>query len=138
MRKVLSLFCFVALAGCSSGDVYETATISLGSVRCSENIRVKDGNEIISLDVANIPIGSSEKATGRFSLGLPYPGEGKNEFDQRCQDIVDTAKSAAELEREKLVHEVELLRLEAELEAVRLEREKDEVEHLKNGLNSDW
>ncbi len=136
--RAIFLFLLVFSSSCSSGDVYEAATIALGDIRCAENIRINSKTNAVSVSVTGVKIGSSsDGGTGAFSVGVPLP-PGQNTVSQRCQDLVDTAKRLAKLEYTRREHEIELLRIETELEAVRLERETDELDQLRNSLHSEW
>lgn len=126
MRCLLLAFAICGgLAGCSSNDVYETVTVSIRDIRCSENVRFNYNQNGLSAGVRGISIGPSTSPHGSAHIGLSMAlSDGKSNVQQRCKSILETASQAAVLERQRMQADLELLRLKAAYERLRIEREK--------------
>ena len=123
------------VSGCGTG-VYETVTVRTGDTSCTENIRI-DSSAKPGVTITGVT-GTSNYKNASVDIDLPsFAQSNSDDFNKRCEDILDLAKNRValaieldqvKLEQEKVELEMDKLALQTEEEELRLQYEDLEVE----------
>ena len=113
-RKTLVLLPSLFLVGCGMTQTYETVSVRIDGISCSENVKVDDSTAAVV---------DYESKDGRFDLSLrgSVPDiKPEHGFNKRCQDILDAASIIAKnkAERSELDREMHEKEHEIEIEQI--------------------
>ena len=125
MKPVILLVATLGLSACGSAELFESVSVRMGDMTCTERYQINNNNEI------GVTAGTrGEENFGSVSLTLPATGGG-GKPEQRCQEALDIAEERARI---KLASE----RIELEIAEARKVAELRDIEQQDQDLSSDW
>lgn len=114
LRSLLISGCALFLGACGTSAKYETVSVRMGSLSCSENIKV-DSSGRSGLNYRN------ESGSLSFNLTGPTTIPGSFKFTKRCQEMLETMNTLAKIRAD----------LEISGAQISMKRNEEELQRLK-------
>ncbi len=140
MKKVLSGLAAascLALAACSTPPVYESVSVRIGDLSCTERVHVNDTETVGGVVTTQSDLVSTTLRLGMDVASLTGPpAPVMNE--KRCQEALEIGLETSRIEQKIRQQRLEKETLEVQLQRARLTKELEALDAEYRDLATDW